>query len=171
MSEMLRGFVWEKVAGWQGIFFLLYSFLVFTKCQVLNLRVGRSHDQVLQRAHCRMCIKAWIKRKNELNKIPLQQELVKTFIEFKVVQTSKVHLQCLYSPLSEYRCSAKVWSNTNVKHANEKKKTKLVSGPIFRVVHQSIVKHRHLGNFNFYKVLYSERASLAHSVCLPYKTL
>ena len=27
---------------------LLFSFLVFTKCHVLNLRVGRSHDQVLQ---------------------------------------------------------------------------------------------------------------------------
>ena len=33
MSEMLRGFVWEKVAVEQG------------KCQVLNLRVGRSRDQ------------------------------------------------------------------------------------------------------------------------------
>ena len=29
---------------------MLYSFLVLTKCQVLNLRVGRSRDQVLQRA-------------------------------------------------------------------------------------------------------------------------
>ena len=29
---------------------MLYSFLVLTKCQVLNLRVGRSCDQVLQRA-------------------------------------------------------------------------------------------------------------------------
>ena len=33
------------------IFFLLFLFLVLTKCQVLNLRVGRSRDQVLQRAH------------------------------------------------------------------------------------------------------------------------
>ena len=32
-------------------FFLLLSFPVLTKCQVLNLRVGRSHDQVLQRAY------------------------------------------------------------------------------------------------------------------------
>ena len=31
--------------------FLLFLFLVLTKCQVLNLRVGRSHDQVLQRAY------------------------------------------------------------------------------------------------------------------------
>ena len=30
---------------------LLVSFLVLTKCQVLNLRVSRSHDQVLQRAY------------------------------------------------------------------------------------------------------------------------
>ena len=30
-------------------FFMLYSFL--TKCQVLNFKVGRSRDQVLQRAH------------------------------------------------------------------------------------------------------------------------
>ena len=88
ISEILRGFVWEKVAGWQGLpssnffpykssfhfkylnccqilfsnctdlklgsstyFFLLYSFLVLTKCQVINLRVGRSCDQVLQRAY------------------------------------------------------------------------------------------------------------------------
>ena len=31
--------------------FLLFSFLVLTKCQVLNLTVGRSRDQVLQRAY------------------------------------------------------------------------------------------------------------------------
>ena len=31
-----------------------YSFLVLTKCQVFNLRVGRSRDQVLQRAHSKM---------------------------------------------------------------------------------------------------------------------
>ena len=31
-------------------FCLLYSFLILAKCQVLNLRVGRSRDQVLQRA-------------------------------------------------------------------------------------------------------------------------
>ena len=29
--------------GSSTYFFLLFSFLVFTKCQVLNLRVGRSH--------------------------------------------------------------------------------------------------------------------------------
>ena len=52
MSEMLSGFVWKKVAGEQALrqilycnatdiklgistyFFLLFSFLVFTKCQV-----------------------------------------------------------------------------------------------------------------------------------------
>ena len=32
-------------------FFLLFSFLELTKCQVLNLRLGRSRDQVLQGAH------------------------------------------------------------------------------------------------------------------------
>ena len=37
---------------WQFyLFFLLFSFLVFTKCQVLSLRVGRSRDQVLQRTY------------------------------------------------------------------------------------------------------------------------
>ena len=51
-----RRFVWEKVAGGQAqilhfnatdiklgsstYFFLLFPFLVLTKCQVLNLRVG-----------------------------------------------------------------------------------------------------------------------------------
>ena len=34
---MVRGFIWEKVAGWQAL--------------VLNLRVGRSCDQVLWRVH------------------------------------------------------------------------------------------------------------------------
>ena len=84
ISEILRGFVWEKVAGGQEFFpykssyhfwylncrqilysnatdlklgnstyfFLLFSFLVLTKCQVSNVRVGKSRDQVLQRAYC-----------------------------------------------------------------------------------------------------------------------
>ena len=30
--------------GSSTYFFLLFSFLVFTKCQVLNVRVGRSRD-------------------------------------------------------------------------------------------------------------------------------
>ena len=38
--------------GSSTYFFLLYSFLVLTKCEVLNFRVGRSCDQVLQRAYC-----------------------------------------------------------------------------------------------------------------------
>ena len=46
---MVKEFVWEKGAGWQAISPLLFSFLVLIKCQVLNLRVGRPHDQVLQR--------------------------------------------------------------------------------------------------------------------------
>ena len=36
---MVKGFVWEKVVERQG---LLFSFLAFTKCQVLNLRVSKS---------------------------------------------------------------------------------------------------------------------------------
>ena len=57
-------------------------------------------------------------------------------------------------PLSQYSCSTKVWSTTNINHTNEKNKTKLVSGP--RGIHQSIAKRRHFGNFNFYKVLYGK---------------
>ena len=58
----------------------------------------------------------------------------------------------------------------NIKHANEKNNSnnKLVSGPIVRVIHQSIAKCHHLGNFHFYKVLSDEWVSLAH---LPYRTL
>ena len=71
MLEMLRGFVWEKCwraklalqqlfriqilllflsnatdlkLGCSTYFFLLFPFLVLTKCKVLNLRVGRSCD-------------------------------------------------------------------------------------------------------------------------------
>ena len=76
---------------------------------------------------------------------------------------------CKNRPLSQRRCSTKVWSNTNIKHINEKKKTKLVNGPLFRVIHQSIVKRRHFWNFNFYKVLCGKWSSLAHSVHLTYK--
>ena len=68
-------------------------------------------------------------------------------------------------PSSQYRCSTKVWSNTNIIHGNEKK-TKLLRGPIVRVIRQSIAKRRHFGNVTVYKVLYGERASLARSVCL-----
>ena len=32
--------------------FLLCPFLVFTKCQALNLRVGRSRDPLLQKVYC-----------------------------------------------------------------------------------------------------------------------
>ena len=36
-------------------------------------------------------------------------------------------------PSSQYRCSTEVWSNTNIKQANEKNKTKLGSGPILEI--------------------------------------
>ena len=88
VSKILRGFVWEKVAGWQGLpssnifpYKCSYHFQYLNCCQVLysnatdfkrgsstycfpalfisgthkvpvlNLRVGRSLDQVLQRAY------------------------------------------------------------------------------------------------------------------------
>ena len=37
--------------GSSTYFFLLFSFLLLGKCQVLSLRVGRSRDQVMQRAY------------------------------------------------------------------------------------------------------------------------
>ena len=40
-------------------------------------------------------------------------------------------------PLSRYSCSAKVWSNTWIKHTAGKNKPRLVSAPIFRVTDQS----------------------------------
>ena len=45
------------------------------------------------------------------------------------------------------------------------KRKQNVSGPVFRGIHQSIMKHGNTGNVNFYKVLYGEQTSLAHSVC------
>ena len=58
--------------------------------------------------------------------------------------------------------STNVWSNTNIIHANEKNKTKLVSGPIF----SHPPKHRRalsFSKFEFYKVC----KCLAHS---PHRT-
>ena len=52
-----------------------------------------------------------------------------------------------------------------------KNKPSSVSAPIFRVTDQSTVKCHHFENCNFYKDLYGERARLAHSAHLPYKTL
>ena len=47
----LNRYATDLKLGSSTFFVLLYSFLVLTKCQVLNLRVGRSRDQVLQRAY------------------------------------------------------------------------------------------------------------------------
>ena len=50
-----------KLGSSTYFFPVLFSFLVFTKCQVLNVTVGRSRDQVLQRAYyqnalrCNLC--------------------------------------------------------------------------------------------------------------------
>ena len=74
-------------------------------------------------------------------------------------------------PLSRCSCSAKVWSNTWLKHTTRKNKPSLVSAPIFRVTHQSTVKCHHFENCNLYKDLYGERVRLARSAHLPYKTL
>ena len=82
----------------------------------------------------------------------------------------KTRVSLYNRPLSWYGCSTKVWSNTRTKHTTRKSKPKLVSGPIVRVVHQSITKCHHFGNFNFYEVMYGEWASLPCSVHLPYKT-
>ena len=47
-------FQWYRPQTWQlYLVFLLLSFLVLRKCQVLNLRMSRSHDMLLQRA-CEM---------------------------------------------------------------------------------------------------------------------
>ena len=42
MFQCYRPQTWHN--GSSTEFFLLFSFLVFSKCQVLNLRVGRSRD-------------------------------------------------------------------------------------------------------------------------------
>ena len=54
----------------------------------------------------------------------------------------------------QYKRSTEVWFFLNIKDVNEKNKTNLISGPILRVIHQSIEKRRHFGNVNFYEVLY-----------------
>ena len=70
-----------------------------------------------------------------------------------------------------YYSSCKAWPDTKTKHTTGKSKLKLVSGPIVRVIHQSIGKRHQFENCDYYEVLYgrwTERASLAHS---PYKSL
>ena len=53
--ELPPNFIFQcyRPQTWQflHIFFLLFPFLVFTKCQVLNLRVGRSCDPLLEKAY------------------------------------------------------------------------------------------------------------------------
>ena len=61
-----------------------------------------------------------------------------------------------YRPLSRYSCSARVWSNTQIKHTTGKNKPSLVSALIFRVTDQSTVKCHHFENCKFYRVLYGE---------------
>ena len=45
--SMLQPQTWQVY-----IFFLLFPFLVFTKSQVLHLRMGRSHGPLLRKAYC-----------------------------------------------------------------------------------------------------------------------
>ena len=48
----------------------------------------------------------------------------------------------------------KVWPDTKTKHTTGKSKSKLVSGPIVRLIHQNIAKRHQFENCDFYKVLY-----------------
>ena len=63
------------------------------------------------------------------------------------------------------------FDQTQIIHTTGKNKPSLVSAPIFRVTDQSAMKCHHFENCNFYKDLYGERARLARSAHLPYKTL
>ena len=54
--KLLPNFIFQcyRPQTWQFyLVFLLFTFLVLTESQVLNLMVGRSYDQVLQSAYCR----------------------------------------------------------------------------------------------------------------------
>ena len=59
----------------------------------------------------------------------------------------------------------------NFDQTHGKDKPSLVNAPIFRVTDQSTVKCHHFENLIFCKVLYGERARLARSAHIPYKTL
>ena len=82
----------------------------------------------------------------------------------------------LINLLSRHTCSTKVSNsaNTRIKHTTVKSKPGQIrkwTNCQIRVIHQNILKRRHFEKFNFYKVMYSERASLARSAHLPYRTL
>ena len=53
--------------------------------------------------------------------------------------------------------SYKAWPDTKTKHTTEKSKSKLVSGPIVRVIHQSIAKRHQFEKCSFQKVLYGRQ--------------
>ena len=62
------------------------------------------------------------------------------FIPVHFVSGSTVRLTGKsWGPLSWYSCSAKVWSNTWIKHTTGKNEPRLVSAPIFRVRDQSTI--------------------------------
>ena len=58
---------------------------------------------------------------------------------------NNLNFQCEHS-------SYKAWPDTKTKHTTGKSKPKMVSGPIVRVIHQSIAKR--FENYDYYKVLY-----------------
>ena len=67
--------------------------------------------------------------------------------------------------------SYKVWPGTKTKHSTGKSgkpKLYLVSGPIGRVIHQSIAKRHQFENCRFYKVLMPNGQKLVRS---PYRAL
>ena len=61
-------------------------------------------------------------------------------------------VDCRYRPLS--RIGQLPWPDTKTKHTTGKSKQTLVSGPVVRVIHQSIAKRHQFENCDYYKVLY-----------------
>ena len=91
--------------GSSTYFFLLFSFLVLTKCQVVTLTVGRSHDQVLQRAYY---VNTTITRKHIYTLISYLPHIIFNFLESllnlsSLVMASRKSENLIVSSVSGFR--------------------------------------------------------------------
>ena len=98
---------WEhfQINGSSSYFFLLFPFLLFTKSHVLNLRVGRSCDPLLQKAYC------LVQLINEYSQVTSQILMRDSWVEVTIHTGGTVGIfGCLFQA---------IWLITSLDHVNK----------------------------------------------------
>ena len=121
-----------------------YSFSVLSKLSVLSIAFWSHRNQSTTWTVCMNCFTVTIARTIEsIIKPPLAAISVESpykLLNFNLYQAATTFgTNCIDLYHSE-DSSCKAWPDTKTKHTTGKSKPKLVSGPIVRLIHQSIVR-------------------------------